>query len=69
MSQQKTLKDFILAFAVPTLINKMFMLYFGLQYSKYPGEGYGYGLAATLIFLVASLGAFIWKYRHYEDFP
>jgi len=61
------LKDFILAFLVPTLVNKMFMLYFGLNYSEFPGEGYGYGLVASLLFLVFSLVRLVWKYRNVED--
>ena len=43
------------------------MLYFGLNYSQYPDEGYGYGLAAAMIFTLSTLGYFIWKYRDYED--
>jgi hypothetical protein len=61
------LKDFLKVFLVPLLINKMFMMYFGLQYSNYPDEGYGYGLAATFAFLIFTIGRFIWKYRHIDD--
>lgn len=61
------IKDLIKVFLIPTLINKAFMLYFGLNYSKYPGEGYGYGLAATLLFLFFMIGKFLWKYRDEED--
>lgn len=64
---KKVLKDFILAFLVPTLVNKMFMLYFGLNYSEFPGEGYGYGLVASILFLVFSLVRLVWKYRDVED--
>lgn len=64
---KKVLKDFILAFLVPTLVNKMFMLYFGLNYSEFPGEGYGYGLVASILFLVFSLVRLVWKYRNVED--
>lgn len=42
--------DFIKVLIIPMLINKMFMLYFGLNYSEFPGEGYGYGLFATMLF-------------------
>lgn len=61
------LKDFIKVFLFPTLINKMFMMYFGLNYSNYPGDGYGYGLLATIAFLFFTVGRFLWKYRHIDD--
>jgi len=60
-------KDFLKVFIVPVLINKMFMLYFGLNYSDHPGEGYGYGLVATILFFLFTCGRFIWKYRNIED--
>ncbi|MFN8846399.1 MAG: hypothetical protein ACK5V3_06960 [Bdellovibrionales bacterium] len=63
----QVLKDFIVAFFVPTCINKMFMLYFGIKFSEFPGDGYGYGLAASVAFLIYSLGHLIWKYRNVED--
>jgi hypothetical protein len=61
------LKDLLRVFLVPTLINKVFMLYFGLNYTDHPGEGYGYGLVATIIFLILTMGTFLWKYRNEED--
>lgn len=61
------LADFIKVLIVPLLINKAFMLYFGLKYSDAPGEGYGYGLAATVFFLFFTVGRFLWKYRNIED--
>jgi hypothetical protein len=61
------LKDFLKVLLVPMLINKLFMLYFGLNYSNRPGEGYGYGLAATIFFLFFTIGRFLWKYRNEED--
>lgn len=60
-------KDLLRVFLVPTLVNKAFMFYFGLQYAKYPGEGYGYGLWATILFLIFSMAAFLWKYRGVDD--
>jgi len=45
----------------------MFMMYFGIHYSLYPDEGYGYGLAATLFFLVFNLGRFVLRYKDIED--
>ena len=67
MQNNSVIKDFIGVFLVPTLLNKCFMLYFGLNYSNYPGDGYGYGLVATILFLLFTVGRFIWKYRHIED--
>jgi hypothetical protein len=52
---------------MPLLVNKMFMMYFGLNYSSHPGEGYGYGLALTIGILIGTLGRFLWKYRHIQD--
>jgi hypothetical protein len=64
---RKALKDFLISFASPTFIGKALVLYFGLNYTNYPGEGYGYGLAVAIIFTVFMLVRFIWKYRHYDD--
>jgi hypothetical protein len=63
----KTFKDFLKVFVMPLLVNKIFMLYFGLNYANNPGEGYGYGLTATILFLLATCVHFVWKYRHIED--
>lgn len=60
-------RDLVKVFVIPTLINKAFLLYFGLNYSRYPGEGYGYGLIVSLCFLAFTIGSFLWKYRHDED--
>ena len=59
--------DFLKAFLVPLIINKIFMFYFGINYSNRPGEGYGYGLIATILFLLVSMGRFLWKYKDIED--
>lgn len=64
---KQVLKDFLKVFLLPTLVNKILMLYFGLRYSEFPGEGYGYGLAATVVILLITVGTFIWKYRDVED--
>lgn len=60
-------RDFMKTFLVPVLLNKAFMIYFGLNYSQYPGEGYGYGLIVSILFFVASCARFVWKYRDNED--
>ena len=64
---QKTIVDFLRSFLMPALVGKSFVYYFGLRYSEYPGEGYGYGLVAAILFTVGTLCLFIWKYRNYED--
>lgn len=65
MSQQDPDASEFLAFLkialVPMLITKAFILYFGINYSLYPGEGYGYGLAFFCAFTVISSLIFIWK--------
>lgn len=61
------LKDLAVTFLMPTLIGKSFVLYFGLNYSEFPGEGYGYGLAASISFTVFMLLRFGWKFRNYND--
>ena len=66
-NDNKVFKDFLKVFIVPMLINKFFMLYFGVNYSNNPGEGYGYGLIATVVFFLATCGRLIWKYRNVED--
>ena len=61
------IRDFIKVFLVPTLINKAVLLYFGLQYAEYPGQGYGYGVIASILFLLFTCARFIWRYRNVED--
>lgn len=61
------LKDFLRAFLLPTILNKFLLLYFGLNYAEHPGEGYGYGVIASILFLLFSIGRFLWVYRDIED--
>jgi hypothetical protein len=63
----RTLFDFIKSFLMPMLVGKTGVMYFGLNYSQYPGEGYGYGLAASMLITVLSLIGLIYKYRNIED--
>ena len=55
--------SFARTFIVPMIIMKVFLLYFGLNYSQYPGEGYGYGLVATLVISGAGFAYFLWSQR------
>jgi hypothetical protein len=43
------------------------MMYFGLNYSNHPGEGYGYGLLMSIGFLLFTMGMLVWKYKDIED--
>lgn len=68
--QNKTnpvLADFVKVLIMPLVVNKAFMMYFGIQYSNYPGEGYGVGLVITILILFGVVGRFLWKYRNIED--
>ncbi len=46
---------------VPMMVTKVLILYFGINYSNHPGEGYGYGLAVVCAFTVISSLIFIWR--------
>lgn len=61
------LKPLVITFVCPTLFGKAMILYFGLNYSDHPGEGYGIGLAVSVIFTLFMLGRFVWKYRDYTE--
>jgi hypothetical protein len=67
ITKPSVIKDFLVALILPLTVNKFAMMYFGLNYSEFPGEGYGYGLVATLIFMVFMIIRFLWKYRHNND--
>ncbi len=64
---EKMMRDFILTLVLPMLVNKVFMMYFGMHYAIYPGEGYGYGLCATIVVMILILGFLVWKYKDYND--
>lgn len=55
-------------FLLPTLVLKAAILYFGLNYSSYPGEGYGTGLAISIGLAAVNFGVFLWKsWDDYEE--
>ena len=64
---KKKLKDFLKSFLMPTIVGKTLVLYFGIHYSMYPGEGYGYGLIGAIAFTLFGLFKFLWKYKDQED--
>ncbi len=61
------LKDFLKVFLFPFIVNKFFMVYFGINYANHRDEGYGYGLVATIIILFITVGRFLWKYKDIQD--
>lgn len=65
---RSALKVFLRTFLMPTLVGKSLVMFFGLNYSNHPGEGYGYGLAASLAFTFVTLVSFAWRYRNQEEF-
>lgn len=65
--RQLKMGDLLTSFLLPTLFGKTLILYFGLNYSEHPGEGYGVGLALSILFTLTMLGRFVWRFRHYKD--
>ncbi len=57
----KELVPFLRTFFVPVFINKSILFFFGVQYSRYPGQGYGYGLVFMILFTLSSFVYFCWK--------
>lgn len=61
VSQESKLFSYAKTFLVPTLVLKGFVMYFGLNYSMHPGEGYGWGLLVTISLTLINFSIFIWK--------
>jgi hypothetical protein len=45
------------------VVVKSLLLYFGAYYSSFPGQGYGWGLAAICALAVGSMLYLAWRYR------
>lgn len=60
-SDTKTFFAFLRTALGPMLIAKSLILFFGINYSQYPGEGYGWGLVVTISSSLAMLGWFVWS--------
>ena len=58
---EKDLRAFLKTAFVPTVITKAFVFFFGIQYSRYPGEGYGWGLLAAISFTLFGFVRFLYK--------
>lgn len=54
-------------FLIPTLVIKSGIMFFGLNYSRYPDEGYGYGLAISVALIFIAFAAFLWTFRNYTE--
>ncbi len=65
--QSTLIADLLKSFFMPMLVGKTLVLYFGLNYSMYPGEGYGYGLIAAILLTLYGLFKFLWKYKDKEE--
>lgn len=65
--KQLKISDLLMPFLFPTLVGKSLILYFGLNYSNEPGEGYGVGLVISILFTLTMIGRFLWKTRNYVD--
>lgn len=65
-TQKEAMKLFLRAFLVPTLVTKILIVYFGLHYADYPGEGYGYGLIISIGLMVANFAFFLYKSSKYD---
>jgi hypothetical protein len=59
--------DYLKVFLVPTFLLKLGILYYGMHYARYPGEGYGWGLFGFIIASLANFGLFLWKTRNDEN--
>jgi uncharacterized membrane protein YdjX (TVP38/TMEM64 family) len=60
-------RDFVIALLSPMIFGKACIIYFGMNYSQYPGRGYGIGLCISILFTLTMIGRFLWKYRNYQD--
>lgn len=61
------ISTYIRIFFVPTILIKAGIMFFGLNYSMYPGEGYGYGLIACILLTILNFSYFLWKFRNYSE--
>ena len=67
MPPKLKIRDLLTSFLMPTLVGKTLVLYFGAGYANHPGEGFGYGLALSILFTLTMIGRFLWRYRDHVD--
>lgn len=60
---------YLRTFLVPTFILKTAILYCGIHYASYPGEGYGWGLIFSILLSLCNFGLFIYKNWEEEEDP
>ncbi len=65
--QELSLTTFIPTFLIPLIFTKSAILYFGINWGNYPGEGYGYGFFASVMFGVINFSYFLWRNRKYKE--
>ena len=63
VTPERKLFVFLRTFFVPTFVTKVAIFYFGIHYAMYPGEGYGYGLVASMFLTVFNLTYFAYRRR------
>ncbi len=56
--------SYLKIFLVPTLLTKIGILYFGIQYSNHPDEGYGWGLLFVVALTLMNFAVFLYKNWH-----
>ena len=59
--ENRKLLNYIRIFIVPTLALKAAVLYFGIQYSLNPDEGYGWGLLISILLTLTNFAIFLFK--------
>ena len=66
-ASKQFVRSLIITFLCPTILGKILVIYFGMNYSAEPGKGYGIGLVLSIAFTLTMFGRFIWRYRNYDD--
>lgn len=65
--EELSLATFIPTFLVPLIFTKTALLYFGINWGNHPGQGYGYGFFASIVFAVSTFSYFLWRNRKYKE--
>jgi hypothetical protein len=60
-------RDLFFTLLFPILIGKVGLVFFGLMYAAYPGDGWGYALLGMIALSLTLVARFLWKYRDYDD--
>ena len=65
-TQKQAMSLFLRAFLVPTFVTKGLIVFFGLHWVEYPDDGYGYGLAISIVLMLVNFGLFIHQCSKYH---